>query len=105
MAPSLCASGRSHLGLDTPVGDSRSRSSCLGATAASAGELIRQVERGFSFKTLQAFESRSGLAVSRIASIIRVRERILVRRKGSGRLTPEVSERLLRISAVLDDGG
>jgi uncharacterized protein (DUF2384 family) len=60
------------------------------------------VERGFSFKTLQAF-ARSGLAVSRIASIIRVRERILVRRKASGRLTPEVSERLLRISAVFED--
>ena len=72
-------------------------------TAASSSELIRQVERGFSFKTLQALESRSGIAVSRIASVIGIPERTLARRKASGRLSPDESERLLRISAVFED--
>lgn len=81
----------------------RLHGSSLGVTAANPGQLIRQVERGFSYKTLRALESRSGIAASRIASIIGVPERTLARRKASGRLTPDESERLLRISAVFED--
>jgi putative toxin-antitoxin system antitoxin component (TIGR02293 family) len=61
------------------------------------------LERGFSFKTLHVLESRSGLALSRLASVIGIPERTLARRKASGRLTSEESERLLRISAVFED--
>jgi putative toxin-antitoxin system antitoxin component (TIGR02293 family) len=75
----------------------------LGLRAANSAELIRQLERGFPFKTLHALESRSGLALSRLASIIGIPERTLARRKASGKLTPEESERLLRISAVFED--
>ena len=72
-------------------------------TAASSSQLIRQVERGFSFKALHAIESRSGIALARIAAIIGIPERTLARRKASGRLTPDESERLLRISGVFED--
>lgn len=41
--------------------------------------------------------------MSRLASIIGIPERTLARRKASGKLTPEESERLLRISAVFED--
>jgi putative toxin-antitoxin system antitoxin component (TIGR02293 family) len=81
----------------------RLRGSTLGLTAANPAELIRQLERGFSFKTLQAFESRSGLALSRLAAVVGIPERTLARRKVSRRLTPDESERLLRISAVFED--
>lgn len=81
----------------------RLRGSALGLTAANPDDLIRQLERGFSFKTLQSFESRSGLALPRLAGIIGIPERTLARRKVSRRLTPEESERLLRISAVFED--
>ena len=81
----------------------RLRGSVLGLTAANPGDLIRQLERGFSFKTLQSLESRSGLALPRLAGIIGIPERTLARRKVSRRLTPEESERLLRISAVFED--
>lgn len=81
----------------------RLHGSSLGVTAANPGELIRQVERGFSYKTLRALESRSGIAASRIASIIGIPERTLARRRASGKLTPDESERLLRISAVFED--
>jgi putative toxin-antitoxin system antitoxin component (TIGR02293 family) len=102
------------LGLNKPAGSARAGPSrhqvrfrlhggSLGVTAASSTELIRQVERGFSFKTLQALESRSGIVVARIASIIGIPERTLARRKASGRLSPDESERLLRISAVFED--
>jgi putative toxin-antitoxin system antitoxin component (TIGR02293 family) len=77
--------------------------SSLGLSAANSAELIRQLERGFSFKTLHVLESRSGLTLSRLASVIGIPERTLARRKASGKLTPEESERLLRISAVFED--
>jgi putative toxin-antitoxin system antitoxin component (TIGR02293 family) len=67
--------------------------------AEYSAELIRHIERGFSFKALQALESRSGLAALRLASIMRT----LARRKASGRLSPDESERLLRISSIVDD--
>ena len=81
----------------------RLRGSTLGLKAANPAELIQLLERGFSFKTLQAFESRSGLALSRLAATIGIPERTLARRKVSRRLTPDESERLLRISAVFED--
>lgn len=81
----------------------RVRGSALGLTAANPSELIQQLERGFAFKTLQMLESRSGLALSRLAAVIGIPERTLARRKVSRRLTPEESERLLRISAVFED--
>jgi len=102
-----------HIGVDRTAGGPRPGSSrrqrfrlggsTLGLTAVSPADLIQQLERGFSFKTLQALESRSGLAVSRLAEIVGIPERTLARRKVSRRLTPEESERLLRISAVFED--
>jgi len=81
----------------------RLRGSTLGLTAANPAELIQQLERGFSFRTLQTFESRSGLALSRLAATIGIPERTLARRRVSRRLTPDESERLLRISAIFED--
>jgi putative toxin-antitoxin system antitoxin component (TIGR02293 family) len=45
-------------------------------------------------------ESRSGVPVAQLADIIGIPERTLARRKTSGRLSPDESERLLRISRV-----
>ncbi len=81
----------------------RSQGASLGLSAATSAKLVDQLERGFSFKTLHALESRSGLALSRLASAVGIPERTLARRKASGRLTPDESERLLRISAVFEE--
>jgi putative toxin-antitoxin system antitoxin component (TIGR02293 family) len=75
----------------------------LGLTAANPAELINQLERGFSYRTLQTLESKSGMALSKIASVIGIPERTLARRKVSGKLTPDESERLLRVSAIFED--
>ena len=75
----------------------------LGVAAESSGQLIRQLERGFSFKTMLALEARSGITLARLASVVGIPERTLARRKASGRLTPDESERLLRISGVFED--
>jgi putative toxin-antitoxin system antitoxin component (TIGR02293 family) len=81
---------------------SRLRGTALGLTAANPAELIRQLERGFSFKTMEALESRSGVALSQLATVIGIPGRTLARRRVSRRLTPEESERLLRISSVFE---
>ena len=102
------------LGLNSPGGVLRPGSSrqtvrfrlhgsSLGLTAANSAELIRQLERGFSFKTLLALESRSGLTLPRLGTVIGIPERTLARRKASGKLTTDESERLLRIAGIFED--
>ena len=88
----------------SPRGSSRfgSRGASLGLTARSTTELINQVERGFPFKALLSLESMSGISTSEFASIIGIPDRTLARRRAAGKLTPEESERLLRISAVFE---
>src|SRR6266487_6766623 len=85
------------------VGYSHLPGRTLGLKAENSGDLIHQVGRGFSFFTLLAFESRSGISLAEISSIIAIPSRTLARRKASGRLTPDESEKLLRLSAVFED--
>jgi len=75
----------------------------LGLKAENSGELIRQVGRGFSFHALLAFESLSGISLPEIASMIGIPPRTLARRKASGRLTSDESEKLLRLSSVFEN--
>jgi putative toxin-antitoxin system antitoxin component (TIGR02293 family) len=74
----------------------------LGLRAQNSVELIRQVERGFSYDRLRSLETRSGIAVTDIASLIGIPERTLARRRAAGRLSSDESERLLRVSAVYE---
>ena len=74
----------------------------LGLKVESSGELIRQVGQGFSFHSMRVLESRSGIALPEIASVIGLPARTLARRKASGRLTPDESEKLLRLSSVFE---
>lgn len=80
----------------------RGRGASLGLGACNTAQLIQQIARGFSFATLQALELNSGLALSLLASIIGIPERTLARRKTAGRLAPDESERLLRISNLFE---
>jgi putative toxin-antitoxin system antitoxin component (TIGR02293 family) len=74
----------------------------LGLKASSSGDLIRQVRRGFSFSALLDLQTRVGVPLAEIASIINLPPRTLARRKSSGRLSADESERLLRLSAVFE---
>jgi putative toxin-antitoxin system antitoxin component (TIGR02293 family) len=74
----------------------------LGLSAETSSDLIRQVGRGFSFRTMQALESRSGIPLNEIASIIGTPPRTLARRKASGRLSADESEKLLRLSGIFE---
>jgi putative toxin-antitoxin system antitoxin component (TIGR02293 family) len=81
----------------------RSKGRTLGLKASTSADLIQQVERGFAFRSLQTFAERSSLPVTQIASLLAIPERTLARRKSSGKLSWEESERLLRLSAVFED--
>lgn len=74
----------------------------LGLSSENSGDLIRQVDRGFSFRTLEALASRSGIPLSQIAAIIGAPPRTLARRKASGRLSAGESEKLLRLSSLFE---
>lgn len=102
------------LGLNSPGGVQRPgparqavrfrlHGSSLGLSVANSAELVRQLERGFSFRTLHVLKSRSGLTLPRLATLIGIPERTLARRKASGKLTTEESERLLRIAGIFED--
>ena len=74
----------------------------LGLKASSSGDLIRQVRRGFSFRALLDLQTKVGVPLAEIASIIDLPPRTLARRKSSGRLSADESEKLLRLSAVFE---
>lgn len=78
------------------------RGSSLGLRSTSTPQLIEQLEVGLSFDTLQTFQSNSGIDVVALASLIGIPDRTLARRRTAGRLTPEESERLLRISNIFE---
>src|SRR5260370_5851212 len=80
----------------------KGRGASLGLTATATGELIRQIERGLAFDSLRKLEAFSGVDTLAIASVIGIPERTLARRKTAGRLSPDESERLLRISTVIE---
>jgi len=84
------------------VRDARLPGRILGVTAESSGELIRQVGKGFSFHALQTLESHTAIPVAQIARILGIPSRTLARRRVSGRLTPDESEKLLRLSATFE---
>ena len=79
-----------------------SRGASLGLRSIATPELIEQLEAGFPFDALRRFEANSGMASGLLISILGIPERTLARRRTAGRLAPEESERLLRISIVFE---
>lgn len=65
-------------------------------------DLIRQIERGLPWKALESLAARSGIAVHAIGSVLGIPSRTLARRRASGRLAPDESERLLRLTRVFE---
>jgi putative toxin-antitoxin system antitoxin component (TIGR02293 family) len=69
-----------------------------GVAAPSTIAMIRRLDRGFPYSALLAFHKKTSLPVSTIADLIQIPHRTLIRRKATGRLRPDESERLLRLS-------
>ncbi len=74
----------------------------LGLRAHRTDDLIRQLQGGLPFSALRAFAGTTRLPVSRIASTLDIPERTLARRRAVGRLAPDESERLFRLSRIFE---
>ncbi len=80
----------------------KTRGSSLGLKPAPADELIRGVERGLPYRALESLAAKSGVGVSVLASVVGIPGRTLARRKAAGKLAPDESERLLRLSTIFE---
>lgn len=77
--------------------------SSLGFQVVHWTDLIPKIEKGFSFATFANFVAASGLSVPDTASVIGIPQRTLARRRKENRLSPEESERLVRISRLFEN--
>lgn len=63
-------------------------------------EIMRRVEKGLAFTALERFQRNSGWSTGDLAEAVGIKLRTLHRRKEEGRLAPDESDRLLRVSRV-----
>src|SRR2546423_12615531 len=87
--------GSKHIATAHPSGRRQGHLAWLGMEPLSAGDIVRKVEAGFSFKQLERFQQSIGLPMDSVADLVRIKPRTLARRKESGRLLPEESDRLV----------
>jgi putative toxin-antitoxin system antitoxin component (TIGR02293 family) len=73
-----------------------------GVKKRNISEIIEQIEAGFPIAVLDAFQKSTGLPLDVIAPLIRLPARTLSRRRAAGKLRPEESERLFRLSMIVD---
>lgn len=72
----------------------------LGMRLLETEELLREVQRGLPFRALERLGRNLELSMKAIAELTQIRNRTLHRRKEAGRLHPDESDRLLRVSRV-----
>jgi putative toxin-antitoxin system antitoxin component (TIGR02293 family) len=76
--------------------------SSLGLKGDNVIDLAKAIRSGFSFATLIRFQRHSGLALRLLTEVMHMPARTLARRKAAGTLSPEESERLLRLAGLFD---
>lgn len=72
----------------------------LGIKAENSLQLIRAINRGFSFHTLEKVKRKTGLPMESLAETIGISPRTLSRRKKEKRLSSTESDRLISISRI-----
>ena len=72
----------------------------LGLDTFDLPAFLKLMGDGFTWKTLQRFARNTGLSLKQLAEWISVPKRTLARRKASGRLLPEESDRLARAARL-----
>lgn len=74
--------------------------SLLGLHPADPITILKRVRRGFTFQALERFQKNTQFSTADLAGLVAIRLRTLHRRKQQGRLEPDESDRLLRVSRV-----
>jgi putative toxin-antitoxin system antitoxin component (TIGR02293 family) len=97
------ASKKAAAGLAQPSGTMYTiRGGSLGLKTDSPLKLIEQVSRGFPFQVITRLQRSTDLPLETIAQIVGIPSRTLSRRKAEGRLRPDESDRLLRLSTLFE---
>lgn len=87
--------------VQSPPGGEFTFSSLLGIKASDTAQLVKVIERGFPFGTLERVRRETGLPMERLAISIGISPRTLTRRKKEKKLTAAESDRLVSISRLL----
>jgi putative toxin-antitoxin system antitoxin component (TIGR02293 family) len=80
----------------------RFRGGSLGLNADSTAGIIEKINAGFPVTLLEKFAQESDLPLEKVAEAVRIPSRTLTRRRAQGRLQPDESERLLRVSTLFE---
>lgn len=73
----------------------------LGLRTYETGPLHSRLEEGLSYQALERLREVLDVSAREIADLLRISPRTLARRKDSGRLQPDESDRLLRLSRLV----
>ena len=65
-------------------------------------ELIRRIQKGLRFSELQTLQSTLDLPFEQLAAKLCISRSTLHRRKAAGRLSPDESDKVMRLSRLLD---
>jgi len=76
--------------------------SSIGESYQSQFEAVKLVTAGLPVSAIARFQKTSGLTLDRIKQVIHISEGSFARRKQTGRLSQEESERLLRLSRIYE---
>ena len=80
--------------------DERAYVVLLGLNTFELPALLRQIERGFPWRTLERFVRNTGLTNEQVADLVSIPRRTLARRKADGKLTSSESDRLMRAARI-----
>jgi putative toxin-antitoxin system antitoxin component (TIGR02293 family) len=72
------------------------------AKAKHPTELIRQIQKGLRFSELQTLQNSLALPFEQLAAKLCISRSTLHRRKAAGRLSPDESDKVMRLSRLLD---
>ena len=73
----------------------------LGLSTYDSAKLHDRIQHGLSYEALERLRRVLDIPLSRFAELVSIPPRTLARRKASKRLSPEESDRLLRLSRIV----
>lgn len=74
--------------------------SLIGIKALDPFTILKEVTKGLKFQSLVRFQENTLFSLSDVADLVSIPRRTLHRRKAGGRLDPEESDRLFRVTRV-----
>ena len=73
----------------------------LGMEPTETSELLKKIESGLTYRELEHLQRTIALPMERIAELLRIKPRTLIRRREEGRLLPGESDRLVQVSRII----